>query len=118
MAGTGGAALKLKRGGYKTVPSKYYRTPKELWSFRTRATGGSPEGIAREFIVANAALFRLEEGVSELAVQRVIRSLGPTHVLFRQIHDGYPVHRGYVTVHMGRSGRGYLCKNPPVPPQL
>ncbi len=118
MAGTGGAALKLKRGGYKTVPGKYYRTPKELWSFRTRATGGSPEGIAREFIVANAALFRLEEGVSELAVQRVIRSLGATHVLFRQIHDGYRVHRGYVTVHMDRSGRVYLCKNRSVPPQL
>src|SRR5258706_16213558 len=113
MAGTGGAALKLKRGGYKTVPSKYYRTPKELWSFRTKATGGSPDGIAREFIVANAALFRLEGGVSELAVQRGIRSLGATHVLFREIHDGYRVPRGYVTVHMDRSGRVYPCKNSP-----
>ena len=110
--------LRLKRGRYKAIAGKYYHTPKEIWNFRTAARGGSPESIARGFVVANAALFGLEEGVSELAVQRVIRSLGATHVIFRQIHNSYRVHRGYVTVHMDRSGRVYLSKNRSVPPHL
>ena len=118
MTGKSNAALRLKRGGYKTIPGRYYHTPKEIWNFRTPGRPGSPESIARDFVVANAALFRLEEGVSELAVQRVIRSLGATHVIFRQIHDGFRVHRGYVTVHMDRAGRVYLSKNRSVPPHL
>ena len=111
-------SLRLKRGRYTAIAGKYYRTPKEIWNFRTAARGGSPERIARDFVVANAALFKLEDGVSELAVQRVIRSLGATHVIFKQVHDRYRVHRGYVTVHMDRSGRVYLSKNRSVPPRL
>ena len=103
-------SLRLKRGRYTAIAGKYYRTPKEIWNFRTAARVGSPESIARDFVVANAALFGLEDGVSELAVQRVIRSLSATHVIFKQVHDRYRVHRGYVTVHMDRSGRGYLSK--------
>ena len=111
-------SLRLKRGRYTAIGGKYYRTPKELWNFRTAASRRSPESIAREFIVANAALFELEAGVSELAVQRVIRGLGATHVIFRQVHDGYRVHRGYVSVHMDRSGRAYLSKNRSMPAHL
>ena len=118
MSDKNSTGLRLKRGRYKTIPGKYYRTPKEIWNFRTAALGGSPESSARAFVVANAALFGLEEGVSELAVRRVIRSLGATHVIFRQVHDRYRVHRGYVTVHMDRSGRVYLSKNRSVPPHL
>ena len=112
------SSLRLKRGRYKAIAGKYYQTPKEIWNFRTAASRGSPESIARDFVMANAALFKLEEGVSELAVQRVIRSLGATHVIFKQVHDRYRVHRGYVTVHIDRSGRVYLSKNRSVPPRL
>jgi len=118
MSERNGTGLRLKRGRYNTIPGKYYHTPKEIWNFRTAARGGSPESIARDFVVANAALYKLENGISELAVQRVIRSLGATHVIFRQIHSGYRVHRGYVTVHMDRFGRVYLSKNRSVPPHL
>jgi hypothetical protein len=118
MSDKNSTGLRLKRGRYKAIAGKYYHTPKEIWNFRTAARGGSPESIARNFVVANAALFGLEEGVSELAVQRVIRSLGATHVIFRQIHDSYRVHRGYVTVHMDRSGRVYLSKNRSIPAHL
>ena len=110
--------LRLKRGFYKAVAGRYYGTPKEVWNFRTASGGGSPESIARDFVVTNAALFKLEQGVSELALQRVIRSLGATHVIFNQMHNNYRVHRGYVTVHMDRSGRVYLSKNRSVPAHL
>jgi Zn-dependent metalloprotease len=112
------AALRLTRGDYKVIAGRHYRTPKELWHIRTSARADSPERIARDFIVANAALFKLEQGVSQLAMQRLIRSLGATHVIFRQIHNGYRVHRGYLTVHVDLSGRVYLCKNRSVPPRL
>ncbi len=118
MSDKNSSGLRLKRGRYKTIAGKYYRTPKETWNFRTAARGGSPESIARDCVVANATLYKLEEDVSELAVQRVIRSLGAVHVIFKQIHDRNRVHRGYVTVHMDRSGRVYLSKNRSVPPHL
>ena len=112
------AGLQLKRGTCRKIAGKYYGTPKEVWNFRTRARAGSPERVARDFIVANAALFGLQAGVSELELQRVIRSLGAAHVIFKQVHAGFRVHRGYVTVHMDRSGRAYLAKNRSVPPRL
>ena len=118
MSDKNSTGLRVKRGRYKAIAGKYYHTPKEIWNFRTTRRRGSPESIARDFVVANAALFRLEEGVSELAVQRVIRGLGATHVIFRQVHDGYRVHRGYVSVHMDRYARVYLAKNRSVPPHL
>jgi hypothetical protein len=118
MTDRGKASARLKRNGYKTVPGRYYRTPKEIWNFRTPARRGSPESIARGFLVANAPLFGLVEGVSALEIQKTIRSLGAAHVIFRQVHDHHRVHRAYVTVHMDRSGRVYLAKNRSVPPRL
>ena len=118
MSDKNSTGLRLRRGRYQAIAGQHYGTPKEIWNFRTAARSGSPESIARDFVVANAALFKLEAGVSELAVQRVIRSLGATHVIFRQVHDRHRVHRGYVTVHMDRSGRVYLSKNRSVPPRL
>lgn len=112
------AGLQLKRGACKKIAGQYYGTPKEVWNFRTRARAGSPQQIARDFIVANAALFGLQAGVSELVLQRIIRSLGAVHVIFKQVHAGFRVHRGYLTVHMDRSGRAYLAKNRSVPPRL
>ena len=61
MSDKNSAGLRLKRGRYKTIPGKYYRTPKEIWNFRTAALGGSPESIARAFVVANAALLEPEQ---------------------------------------------------------
>src|SRR3982751_4589877 len=101
------AGLQLKRGACRKIAGKDYGTPKEVWNFRTRARAESPERVARDFIVANAALFGLQAGVSKLVLQRVIRSLGAAHVIFKQIHAGFRVHRGYVTVHMDHAGRAY-----------
>ena len=109
---------RLKRGQYKSVPGEHYGTPKEVWGFRTPATRGSPQSAARAFLAANADLFQLEKDLAGLRVQRVFRGLGGNHVVLKQVHAGYRVHRGYVTVHMDRSGRVYLAKNRSVPARL
>ncbi len=110
--------MRLKPRGYRKVPGEIYGTPKEIWGFRTPARRGAPQAVARDFLVANAALYELEQDVTELEVQRVILSLGAAHVIFRQIHRRHRVHRGYVTVHMDREGRVFLSKNRSVPPRL
>ena len=110
--------MRLKPRSFRKVPGEIYGTPKEVWGFRTPARRGSPQAIAREFLIANAALFELEQDVTELEVQKVIRSLGASHVILRQVHKRHRVHRGYVTVHMDRAGRVYLAKNRSVPPRL
>lgn len=112
------AGMQLKRGMYKLVPAEHYGTPKEIWGFRTKASSGSPRRIAREFLLANSRLFKLEPGLAGLEVQRVVHSLGASHVILRQVHGGRRVHRGYVTAHIDRAGRAYLAKNRSVPARL
>jgi len=118
MIANSSAGLRLKRGHYKSVPGKYYGTPKEVWGFRTASARGSPRSIARAFVAANSDLFKLEPHLAGLGVRRVIPSLGAAHVIMQQIHVGRRVHRGYVTVHIDRAGRVYLAKNRAVPARL
>ena len=112
------ASWKLERGRYQAVAGEHYGTPKEVWGFRTPATRGSPRSVARAFLAANTELFELEKGLAGLEVRRVIRSLGADHVILNQVHAGLRVHRGYVTVHMDRSGRVFLGKNRSIPARL
>lgn len=109
---------KLKQGRYQSIRGEHYGTPKEVWGFRTRAAPGSPKTVARGFLAANTELFELEKGLVGLEVRRVIRGLGADHVILNQVHAGLRVHRGYVTVHMDRSGRVFLGKNRSVPARL
>ena len=64
---------------------------------------------------SNAPLLGLPGIHSRLCVQRVVYSLGATHVILQQRHRGIPIFRAYVTVHIGRDGRMYLIKNRAVP---
>jgi len=112
------AGRRLRKGQYQATPGKYYGTPKEVWDFRTRATARAVPAVARDFLFANRDLFELERDLSNMQLRRVIRSLGAEHAIFSQFHGGLRVHRGYVTVHMDRSRRVYLCKNRAVPARL
>jgi len=100
---------------FKTVPGRYYGSPKELWGFRSGAGRGPPRRVAADFLRANAALLKLEGIVGQLRVRRVIESLGAWHVIAQQEHLGLRIHRAYVTVHMGRDRRVYLAKNRAIP---
>jgi len=105
----------LEARSYKTVPGRYYGTPKEVWGFRSEAGRGAPRRIAADFLRANAALLKLEGIARQLAVKRVVESLGAWHVIAQQSHLGLRIHRAYVTVHVGRDRRVYLAKNRAVP---
>src|SRR5215510_2791554 len=112
------AGKKLKHGQYKKVPGEFYGTPKEVWGFQTKKDSRSPDDVARSFLKSNTALFGLERNLAGLQVRRIIHSLGADHVLFGQVHHGLKVHRGYVTVHLDRSGQVFLAKNRAVPARL
>jgi Zn-dependent metalloprotease len=97
---------------------RYYGTPKEVWGFRTRASTQPVAKTASNFLAANRSLFELEDDLSNLALRKVIRSLGAEHVIYNQWHAGLRVHRAYVTVHLDRARRVYLSKNRAVPARL
>lgn len=105
----------LRLRSYKTIPGELYGTPKEVWGFRMRTGSGSPQRVARAFLRANAELLGLPRIHSRLSIQRVVRSLGATHVILQQRHRGIPIFRAYVTVHVGRDGSIYMVKNRAVP---
>lgn len=116
----------LEGAKFKRVTGAFYRTPKEVWGFRTapiRPRAGAkgrtrPEQAARAFVAANAKLFGLDPALDDIRVRKVIRSLGAQHVILEQRHLGERIHRGYVTVHMDLDGRVYLAKNRAVPARL
>lgn len=105
----------LRLRSYKTIPGERYDTPKEIWGFRMQAGRGTPQRVAGKVLRSNAQLLRLAGIHSQLRVQRVVHSLGATHVILQQRHRGIPVFRAYVTVHIGPGGRIYLIKNRAVP---
>lgn len=108
----------LKSGHYRTEPGEFYGTPKELWGFRRRGTGG-PRAIAREFLSAHREILGLTGILEELGTNvRVLHGLGATHVIHQQRHDGKRVHRAYVTVHVGSGREVYLVKNRAMPKAL
>lgn len=103
---------------YKVVPGRHYGTPKEIWGFRSRPGRGTPAAVARKFLKANAALLGIAGIISGFRLRKVIESLGARHVIFEQRHGALPVHRAYVTVHVGRDRRVYLAKNRAMPRKL
>lgn len=109
---------KLKQGSFRVVPGRYYGSPKEVWGFRTSRGSGTPQKIAKQFIRANATLFSLKGVLNTLRRQRIIRSLGATHVIYQQYYKGLRINRAYVTVHLDRNRRVYFAKNRAVPRYL
>jgi hypothetical protein len=108
-------ALRAKE--FRTVPGRYYGTPKEIWGFRSAPGRGGPSRIAREFLRANRDLLEVDR-VEALTLRKVIESLGAWHVIFQQSFRRLRIHRAYVSVHLGRDRRVYLAKNRSVPERL
>jgi len=102
----------------KVVPGKHYGSPREIWGFRSRRGRGAATAIAQRFLGANAELLGLEGVQKFLTRQKIIHSLGASHVIFQQRHLRVRVHRAYVTVHVARDRRVYLVKNGAMPRHL
>jgi Zn-dependent metalloprotease len=108
----------LEEGSFRIVPGRYYGSPKEVWGFKSARGVGTPQKVAKEFIKTNADLFALRGVMRTLRRQRIIKSLGATHVIYQQFHEGLRVHRAYVTVHMDQDRSIYLVKDRAVPKHL
>ena len=109
-------SLRLKT--FRTVPGLNYGTPKEVWGFRTAASGADIESTAREFLRANADILGLEGIFLAFRKPRILESLGARHFIFQQEMQRVRIHRAYVTVHADLAGRVYLAKNRAVPREL
>ena len=106
---------KLRAKSFKSIPGKYYRTPKELWGFRTDRGDGSPAAITRTFLETNRETLGITSALDRLDVRRVIHGQGADHVILQQLWRRRRIHRAYVTVHIGRDRRVYLVKSRAVP---
>ncbi|HEY7870877.1 MAG TPA: M36 family metallopeptidase [Methylomirabilota bacterium] len=106
---------KLGARSFKTIPGQYYKTPKELWGFRSDRGAGSPAAIARAFLDANQDTLGIAAALDRLDLRRVIHARGADHVILQQRWRRRRIHRGYVTVHIGRDRRVYLVKSRAVP---
>ena len=105
----------LRAKSFKSIPGKYYNTPKELWGFRAERAAGSPSAIAEAFLEANRKTLGITSALDRLDVARIIHGRGADHVILQQRWRGRRIHRAYVTVHIGRDRRVYLVKSRAVP---
>ena len=106
---------KLGAKSFKSIPGKYYDTPKELWGFRSDRGDGTPSTIANTFLEANRETLGITSALDRLEVRRVIHGRGADHVILQQLWRRRRIHRAYVTVHIGRDRRVYLVKSRAVP---
>ena len=106
---------RLGARSFKSIPGKYYDTPKELWGFRSDRGDGTPSTIANTFLEANRETLGITSALDRLEVRRVIHGRGADHVILQQLWRRRRIHRAYVTVHIGRDRRVYLVKSRAVP---
>jgi len=105
----------LAAKSFKSIPGKYYQTPKELWGFQSERGDGPPAAIARRFLEANRETLGITSALDRLDVRRVIHGRGADHVILQQLWRRRRIHRAYVTVHIGRDRRVYLVNSRAVP---
>jgi hypothetical protein len=60
----------LRATSYKSIPGKYYGTPKELWGFRSERGAGSRAAIAHQFLEANRTTLGITSALDRLDVAR------------------------------------------------
>jgi hypothetical protein len=106
---------KLGAKSFKSIPGKYYDTPKELWGFRSDRGDGVPSTIANAFLEANRETLGITSALDRLEMRRVVHGRGADHVILQQLWRRRRIHRAYVTVHIGRDRRVYLVKSRAVP---
>lgn len=82
-------------------------TPASMLGPSQGALGRDPVEIARGFLTENRSLFRLDQGLEDLAVE--VRNTGRLmHVRFRQIYQGLPVEDALYIVHLDARGGVFL----------
>ncbi len=71
--------------------------------FRAARNAGDAEAVARSFLTAYAALFRLDDPKRELVMTRIdVDRIGTTHVRFDQRYRDLPIPGAEVIVHLDR----------------
>jgi Zn-dependent metalloprotease len=77
--------------------------------FRAARNAGDAESVARAFLTAYAAVFRLDHPSEELTKRRIdVDGIGTTHVRFDQTYRGLPIPGAELIVHLDRERRVVL----------
>jgi hypothetical protein len=103
-------------GTHEAVEGENYGTPKEIYGLRCRTKGRTPRDRAEAFLIAHHERLGLDPKLRDFDRRVTVRrGLGTDHVIFKQLVHDHRVRRGYVSVHLERSGHVYLVKNRAVP---
>ncbi|MCB7129202.1 MAG: hypothetical protein J3T61_06675, partial [Candidatus Brocadiales bacterium] len=70
---------------------------------------GTPEAIARQFLLMNRDIFRMKTELADLTVSKISPMRRATHVVFTQSYAGIPVEGGVYAVHMTKENKVYLA---------
>jgi len=77
--------------------------------FRAARNSGDAEAVARAFLTAYAAVFRLDDPNHEMAKKRIdVDRIGTTHVRFEQAYHDLPIPGAELIVHLDRERRVVL----------
>ncbi len=71
---------------------------KNIWGYKTQSRSGKPEDAAKNFIIQNHDLFKIN--FTHLNLKKSTRHKNYRHIKYAQTYQGIPVERGKVLVHL------------------
>lgn len=78
--------------------------PRSVTGGVSKAYEGTPETIARQFLMDYSDLFSMKNGLSNFYHEETITSIGTHTVVLKQYHNGVPVEGGEYRVHIQENG--------------
>lgn len=102
-------AFQSSHPGWKVRWDKETGAPASLLGMPIEVTRGTPEVIARKFLLMNRDILRMKTGLSNLMVNKIAPMRRATHVVFTQSYAGIPVEGAVYAVHMTKENKVYLA---------
>jgi len=87
------------------------KLPAALYNVNSRQYSGTPEEVAREYLLENKLLFKLKDNLDDLKITEVKDSPAGRHVGFIQNYKGIPVMRSEIVVSINRQNRISMVVN-------
>ncbi|KAB2845927.1 MAG: hypothetical protein F9K45_02965 [Melioribacteraceae bacterium] len=81
------------------------RFPSAIYNINSKLYSGTPENIARQYLLENKDLLMFKNDLNDLVIYSVKTSPGGTHVKFSQTYKGLPVVNGGILVSINKENK-------------
>jgi methyl-coenzyme M reductase gamma subunit len=103
---------------YKVTWNEKTHIPRLIYGFTIGPYEGTPEEIAGKFLERNLDSLKISAGFRDLKLEKIIKCLGTSTVMFQQHYKNIPIHGAWIAIHIDKDNRIYSIRNDTVPMPL